>query len=264
MSEIVDGVAQQYSDSARLAARARLSGGFSRAAIPWFTWVAQHLDVKPGAKILDIGCGPAWFWPEAVSVLPPDLGLTLLDQSPGMVEEALGRCRPLPFRGLEARVGDAASLPFEDDSFDALVAMHMLYHVGDQPRAIAEFHRVLKPGGLLLVTTNGRENLQQLYAMTTVFGSAPTDPAAEMFGLDRAEKLLLAQFGNAMVDIHPSTMRVTDPEVVFLALTSYPPGDRAPPEQLAAFRSRIDEAFASGAGGIDVTQRVGVVVSRKA
>jgi ubiquinone/menaquinone biosynthesis C-methylase UbiE len=263
MSEITEGVAQQYSDSAKLAARARLSGGFSKAETPWFAWVAQHLDVPPEADILDIGCGPAWFWPEAVSVLPQDLNLTLFDQSPGMVEEALARCRPLAFKTLDGKVGDAASLPFEDESFDALIAMHMLYHVKDQSRAIAEFHRVLKPNGLLVVTTNGRENLQQLYAMTTVFGSAPTDPAAEMFGLDRAQELMAAQFGNALVEIHPTTMRVTDPEVVFLALTSYPPGDRAPADQLAAFKARIDAAFENGNGGIDVTQQVGVIVSRK-
>jgi SAM-dependent methyltransferase len=261
---VTEGMDRQYSDSAKLAARARLAGGFSTAPVPWFTWVAQHLEVFPGARLLDVGCGPAWFWPEAVSVMAEDLHLTLFDQSPGMVAEAEARCRPLPFASLNGQVGDAVRLPFEDESFDALIAMHMLYHVKDQAGAIAEFHRVLKPGGTLLVTTNGLANLQELYAMTTVFGGGPRDPGAEAFGLDRARELLEARFGNAELQVHPSVMHVTDPEVVFLALTSYPPGDTAPKEQQSAFRARIEAAFEKGRGGMDVTQQVGLVLSRKA
>lgn len=263
MSQITEGMSRQYSDSEKLAARARLSGGFTKADVPWFTWVAQHIKAPPGAKILDVGCGPAWFWPEAMAQLPEGIDLTLFDQSPGMVAEAEARCRPLPFAHLASAVGDAASLPFVDESFDVVIAMHMLYHVKDQSAAIAEFHRVLKPGGTLLVTTNGRENMAELYALTTVFGSGPRDPAGEAFGLTRARDLLSARFGNADLEIHAATMRVTEPEVVYLALTSYSPGDTAPPDQQAAFRSAIAAAFDKGQGAIDVTKEVGLVTSRK-
>ena len=63
-------MATQYSDSSKLAARARLHREFSTAEVGWFTWVARQLPVSPGAKILDVGCGPGWFWPEAVAALP--------------------------------------------------------------------------------------------------------------------------------------------------------------------------------------------------
>lgn len=263
MAAITEGMDRQYSSSEKLAARARLSGGFTHADVPWFTWVARHIPAKSGDRVLDVGCGPAWFWPEALAVLPAGLDLTLFDQSPGMTEEAETRCRPLSFASVQTEVGDATSLPFADESFDCVIAMHMLYHVKDQPRAIAEFHRVLKPGGTLLVTTNGTRNMAELYALTTVFGSGPLDPAAEAFGLDRAEQLIATQFGKAERQTHPATMRVTDPEVVYLALTSYPPGDAAPPDQQAAFRAAIARAFEEGQRAIDVTKDVGLVVSRK-
>ena len=262
MATITQGMSTQYSDSAKLAARARLHR-FGRAEVPWFTWVAQHVPAVQGEAILDVGCGPAWFWPEAVAILPGGIRLTLFDQSAGMVEEALERCRPLSLAALEGRTGDAASLPFADESFDTVIAMHMLYHVADQARAIAEFHRVLKPGGSLVVTTNGMDNMAELYRLTTIFGSSPHDPSAEAFGLDRARTLMHQAFGNATLDIHPDVMRVTDAETVFLALTSYPPGDSAPPDQQQAFRQAIDAAFAEGGGGIDVTKQVGVLVSRR-
>ncbi len=51
---------------------------------------------------------------------------------------------------------DAQSIPFEDETFDAVIANHMLYHVPDRPKAIAEIKRVLKPGGRLIATTIGK------------------------------------------------------------------------------------------------------------
>jgi SAM-dependent methyltransferase len=263
MATITQGMNQQYADSAKLAARARLHS-FGHAQVPWFTWVARHVPMpEQGGSVLDVGCGPAWFWPEAAQVLPAGIRLTLFDQSSGMVEEAMERCRGLALAGLTGKTGDAVELPFADNSFDAVIAMHMLYHVADQEKAMAEFGRVLKPGGALVVTTNGIDNMRELYALTTIFGSAPHDPSADAFGLDRAQQLMRAAFGNVMLEVHPATMRVTDPETVFLALTSYPPGDTAPPEQQQAFRHAIEDAFTAGSGGIDVTKEVGVLVSRK-
>ena len=180
-----------------------------------------------------------------------------------MVDEALQRCGALPLASVTGVAADATRLPFPDDTFDAVIAMHMLYHVADQERAIAEFHRVLRPGGTLLVTTNGIDNMRELYRLTTVFGSPPTDPAALAFGFERAEQLMRDRFGNATLAVHPQAMRVTDPEAVYLALTSYPPGDAAPAEQQAAFRAAIDAAFAAGGGALDVTKQTGVIAARK-
>ena len=180
-----------------------------------------------------------------------------------MIEQALDRCRLLPLTSIEGRVGDATELPFGDASFDTVIAMHMLYHVADQERAIAEFRRVLKPGGSLVVTTNGVDNMQELYRLTTIFGSAPIDPSAVAFDIERARTLMGSCFGNVEFDIHPDQMRITDAETVFRALTSYPPGETAAVEQQQAFRHSIDAAFSAGSGGIDVTKQVAVLVSRK-
>ena len=67
-----------------------------------------------------------------------------------------------------------------------------------------------------------------------------------------------------MIEEHPAVLRVTDPETVFLALTSYPPGDRASVEQLAAFQAAIDAAFAAGGGVLEVRKQAGVFVATKA
>lgn len=85
----------------------------------------------------------------------------------------MARCSALPFGSVRGCRADSAALPFEDDAFDAVIAMHMLYHLSDPAAGIADMSRVLKPGGLLGVTTNGAGNMREIYALTTVFGSAP-------------------------------------------------------------------------------------------
>ena len=58
-------------------------------------------------------------------------------------------------------------------------------------------------------------------------------------------------------------MRITDPEDVFLALTSYPPGDAASDEQLTAFRAAIERAFADGGGVLEVQNEMGLFLATR-
>jgi hypothetical protein len=78
-----------------------------------------------------------------------------------------------------------------------------------------------------------------------------------------AERLLRPQFGNVSLLSHPGGLRITEPEDVFLALTSYPPGDEASEAQLATFRDAINAAFARGNGVLEVGTEVGLFLSRK-
>jgi ubiquinone/menaquinone biosynthesis C-methylase UbiE len=255
--------ARQYGDSRKLAARARLNQEYTIAETPWFEWVAGQLPLTAGNAVLDIGCGPAWFWASVAERVPEGIDLTLADLSPGMVAEAVERCRALPLGVLRGVEANATDLPFADASFDLVIAMHMLYHVRDQEKALAEMHRVLKPGGTLAVTTNGIGDTRKLYELGTAFGGTPYNIVATYFGYDAAEQKLLAQFGNVTMAEHPARMRITDPEDVFLALTSYPPGDAASEPELELFRTRIAEAFAAGGGVLETEKQAGLFISRR-
>ena len=83
------------------------------------------------------------------------------------------------------------------------------------------------------------------------------------FGHQRAHALLEGRFGNVQHSVCPGSLHVTDPEVVYLALTSYPPGDGASDAQLAAFKRAIDAAFTDGGGALDVQKDQGLFLSRK-
>lgn len=263
MAIAADDNVKQYGTSEKLAARARLVRKYTVSEVGWFPWIARQLPLNQGDHVLDIGCGPGWFWSSIRDDLPEQLTLTLCDLSEGMVQEAVERCEVLSFKSVTGQQADAAAIPFADNSFDAVIAMHMLYHVPNPAGAIAEMYRVLKPGGFLAVTTNGIGDMQKIYQLATVFGSPPHNPVASVFGFDHAQKLMQAQFGNVTMAVHPSQLRVTDPEDVFLALTSYPPGDEAKDTQLDNLRIAIAKAFEAGNGVLETEKQFGLFTSVK-
>jgi len=131
------------------------------------------------ARVLEVGAGPG----ELAERIRRELGAAVvaIDISPRMVELARRR-------GVDARVGDAQDLPFDDGEFDCAVAAWMLYHVPDVDRAIAELARVLRPGGRLVAVTNSHRHLAEIYGLLGL--ERPRYP----FSAEDGESLLLRHF----------------------------------------------------------------------
>ncbi|NRF67422.1 class I SAM-dependent methyltransferase [Aquincola sp. S2] len=112
---------------------------------PWYRRRAlQRAGLAVGAKVLDVGIGTGLVAREALKLIGPNGRLVGVDPSPGMMNEVL-----LP--GVELLQGKAESLPRPDASSDFVSMGYALRHISDVTAAFAEFHRVLKPGGRLLV-----------------------------------------------------------------------------------------------------------------
>ncbi|MGH7146969.1 MAG: class I SAM-dependent methyltransferase [Nitrospiraceae bacterium] len=105
----------------------------------------REAGLKPGMHVLDVACGPALVTQCAREIVGPSGSVIGLDPSIGMLREAQkGPCRNL-VRGVGER------LPFPDASFDFLSMGYALRHVSDLKGAFAEYRRVLKPGGIVLL-----------------------------------------------------------------------------------------------------------------
>ena len=108
------------------------------------------LDVRPGHRVLDVGCGAGDDVLALAELVGPEGRVVGVDASAAMVDEAArraeGRGLPVAFR-----VGDAHRLPFADGSFDAARADRTFQHLADPERALAELVRVTTPGGAVVV-----------------------------------------------------------------------------------------------------------------
>jgi len=235
----------QYRDSSKLARRANIHK-YGRSPIGWFDWIAREARLPAAAEVLEAGCGPGWMW--TAEGFPAGLSLMLTDLSPGMVGEALARVRGLArYRSVAGREADAAALPFADSSFDAVLACHMLYHLPDAGRALDEMVRVLRPGGMLVVTTNGADNMAEMYALAgAAFGGLDRDPGGAAFGIEAAEVAMRTRLAEVTTAIYRDELHITDAEDIVGTLTSYPPGDAASPAQLDAMREMIAAQMQDG------------------
>ncbi|KAA3660968.1 MAG: class I SAM-dependent methyltransferase [Chloroflexi bacterium] len=152
---------EQYKDSANLDARASLHRRFSTAKVEWQSWVFDHMKLVTGNRVLECGCGPGWLWRNNLERIPAGCHITLTDLSPGMVAEAEAALansgHQFDFQPL-----DIQELPFADDTFDMVVANHMLYHVPDFDKALKEVKRVLKGNGRFLAATNGDDHMKEI------------------------------------------------------------------------------------------------------
>ncbi len=151
----------QYKNASNCNARLDLHQHYSLNQAGLHRWVFDQLDLLHTCRILELGCGAGQLWWQNRDRLPADWTIALSDFSPGMRQEAQRKLRACnhPFVWLTA---DAQRLPLADASVDAVIANHMLYHVPDLPRCLAEIQRVLRPGGRLYATTNGARHLHQL------------------------------------------------------------------------------------------------------
>lgn len=209
---------RQYRDSRHLNSRIELHRRFSTNPVGWMHWLFGHLALTPGAAVLEIGCGPGTLWRERVGSLPAGLRLTLSDLSRGMVAEARAA---LPW--CHAVVADAQALPLPDGRFDLVLASFVLHHVPDVPRALAEFRRVLRPDGRLVVATFGGDHLGGLRALarrlddSLPLGSYEPPPN---FRLEWGGPVLERVFATVERHDYPDALRIDDPALTAAYLLS--------------------------------------------
>ena len=119
--------------------------GFLRSGATYRKWTMQRHGLRPGQQLLDVACGTGLVAVAAQKILGGAETITCVDPSEGMMAVAK---RKLPARFV---VGRAEQLPFPDDSFDFLTMGYALRHVQSLEQTFCEYHRVLKPGGKILI-----------------------------------------------------------------------------------------------------------------
>lgn len=121
--------------------------------------VRAALALRPGERVLDIGCGPGFLAAEMAAAVGPDGAVSGIDISADMLAIADRREPGSGAAPLDFGPGGADDIPFSDGEFDAVTSTQVLEYVEDLPRALAEIHRVLRPGGRVLILDTDWDSL---------------------------------------------------------------------------------------------------------
>lgn len=119
--------------------------GFLRSGSYYRRWVQQRHGLKPGMHLLDVACGTGLVAVESAKILGSAENITCVDPSEGMLAVARSK--------LAAKfvVGRAEALPLPANGFDFLTMGYALRHVTSLEETFAEYFRVLRPGGKVLI-----------------------------------------------------------------------------------------------------------------
>lgn len=209
--------------------------------------------------IVDVGCGYGRYV-TALLADQPGRAVFAVDLSPGMLGATTAAT------GCAGAVADAAALPLSDDTCGAVLSMHMLYHVPEPAMALAEFARVTRPGGTVLLSTNAwadKVEMRELHAAAaaSVGVRVPDFGLSMRFHLADAEAAAQRIFASVERVDFESIVEVTSPEPVVSFIESssawYDETDRV----LDEVRRRVVAAI-EATGAFRIRTHMGFLVCR--
>jgi ubiquinone/menaquinone biosynthesis C-methylase UbiE len=253
-------IREQYKTPANFNARVRLHGRFSTNTIRggMFRWIFDQIEAPPDARILELGSGTALFWRANQDRTPPGWRITLSDFSSGMLADVRANVAAIP-RGFTLLQIDAQALPFDDHSFDVVIANHMLYHVPDRPRALGEIRRVLVPGARCYAATMGRSNMREFTEMTRRFIGISMSRAADQFGLETGFEYMQPIFSKVEVRRFEDALEVTEAQPLIDYIESTRVGRYATAAQKTALKEYA-EAEIRARGSLHFTKDTGILI----
>lgn len=243
---------------------------------PWASRLASSAELGPGDRVLDVACGTGVLAREAARRVGPGGSVVGLDLDAGMLEVA-ARIAPQ----VEWRRGTAESLPFADESFDAVVSQFGMMFFTDRPAAVREMNRVLAPGGRLAVAVwDALERVPAYAAEVELVERIGGQPAARAlqapFTLGNRDDVaeLFSREGMSSVDAttiagtarFPSIRSMVEADVRgWLSLVGLP----LPEPQVEKILDESEQALAphvtrTDDGGIELVMRAHVVTATRA
>jgi SAM-dependent methyltransferase len=137
----------------------------------------DRFPVGPGDRVLDLGCGGGR---HAFEVYRRGADVTAVDMNQDELDQVEGLFGAMKVAGeapagaaAETVNGDATNLPFDDASFDRIIAAEVMEHIPDDAKALGELARVLKPGGLVAVTVPAWLPEKVCWALSDAYHEVP-------------------------------------------------------------------------------------------
>lgn len=254
---------EQYKDSGNLDARIEIHRRFSTNSYGWFNWVFDTLATLPKeANVLELGTGSGALWVDIADKIPAAWTITLSDLSDGMLDAAW-RNLVVTGRNFKFEQIDAQSIPYADETFDIVIANHMLYHVPDRPKALAEIKRVLKKGGHLVAATVGESHQKEIKNWLGRIGKdGKFSPFSEPFTLENGAEQLAPFFANITVSRYEDSLLVTEVQPMIAYLRSSTRASEISEEELAKVKAELEKEIQQS-GKIFISKDTGLFKALK-
>lgn len=258
-----DYVKNQYSDDRNLSIRLALHKKYSTNAYEFSSWLFDQYEFFEGCKILELGCGTGKIWENKVETLPIGSTLLLSDYSKGMldgVNEKFSKYSNVSFQEI-----DIQSIPLADNSFDIVVANHMLYHVPDVSKALSEVHRVLKQGGVFYSSTNSSKGMME-YLHNALKDFNPAIDAFQSntysFSLECGTDILTQFFESVKLLERADSLKITETQDLIDWIESTISITQFPKDTLTGLYDYFENIRLTD-GLINIPKLAGVFISRK-
>ena len=206
-SNDAEAVRTQYSTSNGLNTRIAFHDMYSTNKYGYGNWILSNYEISEGAKVLEVGCGTANMWVGHDDLIAKCKLLTLTDMSKGMLSTArenIGERKNVAYA-----LADIQDIPFEDDSFDAVIANSMLYHVPNIECGIREVRRVLRNEGVFYCATYGENNFTDVLADWFELDGESFRPNHN-FTMQNGEQKLKEAFTNVEAKFYEDSLHITN------------------------------------------------------
>lgn len=251
----------QYQNATNISARINLHRLYSQNAQGWFPWIYEQCRIRPGMRILEIGCGDGTLWKSSLSRLPADVSITLSDLSDGMLRDARRTIGTGDTRFFFESF-DCHQIPYPDGSFDLVIADHLLFYCENIPQVCREVRRVLAPGGSFLCSTYGRNHMQEVSRLVQDFDERIVlsgDKLYERFGKENGREILMPYFSRIIWVSYEDSLLVPEPEpLISYILSCHGNQNQYLLDRYTEFRSFVKKRTA---GGFYISKDAGVFLA---
>ena len=253
----------QYQNASNISARINLHSLYSQNPQGWFPWIYEQMEMRSDMQVLEIGCGDGTLWSSNLKKLPKEVGITLSDISEGMLRDAR-RAIGMEDSRFTFQVFDCHQIPCEDESFDLVVANHVLFYCDDVSKVCQEVRRVLKPGGCFLCSTYGRNHMKEVSRLVQGFDDRivlSADKLYERFGKENGAEILKDYFSENEWREYEDYLLVPEPEpLISYVLSCHGNQGQYIAERYKEFRAYVKRKTDVG---FQITKEAGIFICKK-
>jgi len=195
-------IKDQYKNDKNLNLRTNLHS-YNINKIDWDIWCFEKINFSKYNKVLELGCGNGKLWLKNKEKIDETLDITLSDFSRSMLKTTKSNLKHINHTFNYKEI-NAEKIPYENETFDIIIAEHMLYFVPNIEKALSEMKRVLKSKGKLYITTNSCNTMYELNELSEKFApnlGLSNNGFSERFNLENGESVLKSYFNTVKLHV---------------------------------------------------------------